>query len=62
MSSRRSAMPRPELSREEVEKIIKAIEEKMKQTSHWEVLIIYNDGTMDIKSTSRDRIREKNEK
>jgi len=56
----------PELSREEIEKIIKAIEEKMQQTSlvrsgHWEILIIYNEGTMDIKATSRERIREKNE-
>ena len=50
---------KPEISREDFKKIIKAIEESMRQSSHWEVLVIYNEGTMDIKSTIRERIKEK---
>ena len=50
---------KPELTQKDIDKIIKAIKEKMKQSSHWEILIIYNEGTMDIKSTIRERIKEK---
>ena len=52
----------PELTQEEIDKVIKAMKEKMQQSSHWEILIIYNEGTLDIKATTRERIREKNEK
>ena len=47
------------LTKAEKEKIIKAIEESMQQSSHWEVLVIYNEGTMDVKKTIRERIKEK---
>ena len=52
---------KPEISREDCKKIIKAIEESMQQSSHWEVLVIYNEGTMDVKKTTRERIKEKKE-